>query len=231
VPFHKALLLFAAHGLGYDNCRKESYTGEAWFVTNILKVANPKVCIDVGANVGMYTRLLLAHTSASVYSIEPSSSSFVELRKEKRAVVVRTALSNFEGEAKLYSEGDRAVTASLDRRAEGGHVESVSVTTLSAFADAHGLKEIDLLKVDTEGYEREVLEGMGALRPRFIQFEFNVFHLRRGHTLFSICALLPDYAFFRLLPNGWTPVDPAKFADNLFVFSNIVAVRRESGAR
>ena len=42
---------------------------------------------------------------------------------------------------------------------EKGVGETVNVTTLDAFAAEHDVARIDFLKVDTEGYEPEVLEG------------------------------------------------------------------------
>lgn len=39
--------------------------------------------------------------------------------------------------------------------------EAISLATISGFAETRGLKIIDFLKIDTEGYDLEVLAGAG----------------------------------------------------------------------
>jgi len=61
-------------------------------------------------------------------------------------------------------------------------------------------------------------------RPKYIQFEFNIFQLHRGYSLHDLATLLEGYRFYRLLPRGWVPIDPQKFVNNVYMFSNIIAV-------
>jgi hypothetical protein len=93
------------------------------------------------------------------------------------------------------------------------------------------IQRIDFIKIDTEGFEREVARGMQKtlkdLRPKFVQFEFNIMQLRRGYTVLDMEQLLPGYTLWRLLPHGWLKVDPQAFAGNIFMFQNIVAVRSD----
>jgi len=67
---------------------------------------------------------------------------------------------------------------------------------------------------------------MKGLSPKHIQFEFNINHLYRNVTILELSQLLPDYEFYRLIPNGWIKINPAKYLNNIFMFSNYVAVRK-----
>ena len=126
-----------------------------------------------------------------------------------------------DGIATLFSKNEADGSASLDSNVRSGTPETVSVRRLEGIVPP----ETDFVKIDVEGYELEALRGLAPLRPRFVQFEFNWHHLRRGHTLYEITRLLPGYKFYRLLPHGWMQVNPEKFVNNVFMFCNIVAVR------
>ena len=225
IHIHHAILIFVLHGLGYDNTFRPSFTGETWFIKNVLRKHKPSVCIDVGANIGNYSKKLIDYTDAKVYSIEPSSSSFEELSKKCKDNCFNFAVADFNGEATLYSKEEKSETASLDPAVSDGGGEKVKVITLEKFVHDQGIEVVDFLKIDTEGYEKEVIKGMGSLQPKLIQFEFNLLHLRRHCTLYDICELLPNYSFYRLLPNGWVKIDKNSFVNNIFMFSNFIAVR------
>jgi FkbM family methyltransferase len=238
--FHHALINLSLHGLGYDNAYKQPrFTGEEWFIKSVLKPAGIRTCLDIGANVGNYTKALHSHLNCIVYAFEPSTSSFVELQKVEaenagRVVALRTAVADFNGAATLFSRGERAATATLDKNLMpiGVRGEEVPVTTVDHVVEELSLKQLDFIKIDTEGYEREVLLGarktIERFKPRFIQFEFNILQLRRNYTLHSLSELLPEYELYRLLPRGWIKIKPAHFVDNIFMFCNIVAQRKET---
>ena len=235
-PLHRVNLVLALHGLGYDNGWKDSYTGEQWFVKRVLSPFQPRTLIDIGANIGDYSALLLSNTTGKVYAFEPAQSSFAELSKIKirfyeRFFPINSAVSDSVGETKLYSTVEKSPTASLDASlVTNASAETVALTTLDAFIDAHALTDIDFIKVDVEGFEREVLKGMqktlAEQKPKFIQFEFNIMQLKRGYALFALAQMLENYDFYRLLPRGWVAIDPRSFSNNIFMFCNIVAVRR-----
>lgn len=147
--------------------------------------------------------------------------------------IFRYAISNQTGELALYLREDKSEQATLhaDLSASGSS-EVVPVITLDDFIDQHNVYDIDFVKIDTEGHEIEVLKGMQRLiasnPPHFIQFEFGAAHLKRGHTLFHFQALLPEYTLARLLPHGFIRVNPERGEDNFFMFSNIIAKRKDA---
>lgn len=226
-PVHHAIATLSLHALGYGNMLRDSWTGEEWFLREVLAPTKPTVVFDVGANIGNYSALLLKYTEASIYAFEPNPSSFEKLATlPQRVVKIKSAVANYVGMAQLYFKFDFDGKASLDSRIRKGNVTDVAVTTLYEYALKEGITEIDYVKIDTEGYEREVIAGLQTLRPTFIQFEFNINHLQRNSTLNEITTLLPEYIFYRLLPNGWVRINPESYIDNVFIFSNVIAVKQ-----
>ena len=230
---HSAFLNLSAHGLGFDNCAWNKNTGETWFVKKILKRHSIRYSLDIGANIGRYAAMLVANTNSVVWAMEPNPSSYKKLtaREEEKIIPFQMAISDTEGVMTLYSPGEYSETASLDKNIVQKNTSTirVPVTTVDAFIATHAIQELDFIKIDTEGFEYEVLHGaqqtIKNLAPLFIQFEFNLLHLRRGITLLSISELLPDYSFYRLLPHGWIRIRPNAFSSNLFMYCNIIAVR------
>jgi FkbM family methyltransferase len=226
-PIHKVIVHLGVHALGYDNMYRDSWTGEEWFIRKILAPTHPTVCLDIGANVGNYTRKLLKYTQARVIAVEPLPAAYAALQElGDRVTTVQAAISDFDGEAPIFHAAEIDGMASLDSAIrKDGKQTVVKVLTLQSLVAEQGLTQVDFIKIDTEGFEREALKKLGTLRPAFVQFEFNIHHLIKNCTLHEICGLLPGYAFYRLLPHGWLKMDPEKYVDNLFMFCNIVAVR------
>ena len=236
--FHHALVIFFLHALGYDNGWKPSYTGEDWFLRNFIEKLGPKVCIDVGASVGNYSGMLLGITNAEVYSFEPTPSAYALLKKKSventRLHSIESAVSNIDGFTTFYLEGERSERNSLSKEGLFEPVPfNVKVTKLDTFTK--DLQRVDFIKVDTEGYELEVFEGMQEtlerFRPAAVQFEFNILHLWRGHSIFALGRLLQGYELYRLLPRGLLKMHPDHFIDNIYIFCNVVAIRKDLAAK
>lgn len=236
ITFHRALLNMALHGLGFDNVK---YTGEKWFIESVLAKKDIKVCLDIGANVGNYSTLLIKQLDCVVYAVEPMPSSFESLQelsrqKPDKLIPINAAASNEIGVVQIFFTSDFSETATLDARVlRAGATMSthdIATITIDSLVATKKLGRVDFVKIDTEGYEREVLLGMqntiAQLRPQYIQFEFNIMHLHRNYTLLSLSELLPNYDLYRLLPHGWMHVDPKSFSTNIYMFSNYVAVIR-----
>lgn len=244
-PVNDALMNLALRGMGHNNGWQLRRSGEAWFIGSVLAPTKPKVCVDVGANIGEYSRALLRRTNAYVYAFEPLPDAFDELtRMDTRYVTrlnpVNAALGAEVGSMPLHYGNGLSEHASLSEDVNridwvgmvNTHTMDVPVTTLDEYFDTKHFNRIDLIKIDTEGYEYEVLLGgeatIKAFRPRFIQIEMNVHQLARGHTLLDFADLLPDYDAFRLLPHGMLRVDPLRPQNNIACFANYVFVRKES---
>ena len=75
-------------------------------------------------------------------------------------------------------------------------IEQVQVSTLTirSLAEKHRIEEIDLLQVDTEGFDYEILRSLfkSDLRPKIINYEH--FHLRT-HLRNACVELLVNYGY------------------------------------
>jgi FkbM family methyltransferase len=233
-----ALLKLGLRARGYHDW---SGSGERWFATTVLPRWNPKVCIDVGANVGDYAEMLLQSTSAEVHCFEPQPAVFDRLSARlapygPRVVAVPSGVGAQAGRLTLhYSESASELASfrpevnAIDYVRNDQRVE-VDVLRLDDYVRGAGLTRVDFLKIDTEGYELEVLEGaqdlIRDLRPTAVQLEFNLHHMLRGVSLYTLAQLLPDYEVYQLKPGGWARRDPMDPLANVYRHSNFVFVRR-----
>ena len=76
-------------------------------------------------------------------------------------------------------------------RAEDGHqgsTETITLTTLDIYCEERGIEEIGLLKIDTEGFDLEVLKGGAEMlkhqRVSFIQTEAGMTRFNTKHVPF-----------------------------------------------
>ena len=94
-------------------------------------------------------------------------------------------------------------------------------------------KKINLIKIDTEGYELEVLQGsknaIKKLKPDYIQIEYNWHHLFKNVNLYYFSKVLKEYSAHKIMPynQGLLKIDPQKPENNYFNYSNIVFVRNK----
>lgn len=81
------------------------------------------------------------------------------------------------------------------------------MTTLGRFCEESGIAHIGFLKIDTEGFELEVLLGaeemMASSKISAIQFEFGSNYLDTPHHFFDFWKVLsPKYSVHRILRHG-----------------------------
>ena len=143
------------------------------------------------------------------------------------------------GEISLYdyADNDGSTHASLYQEViEGIHhskaiEHKVKIIKLSDFVTEHGIDYIDLLKIDTEGNEMQVLLGLKDFiaegKVGTIHFEFNEMNVISRVFFKDYFDLLPNYDFYRLLPNGMLPIKRYIPIDcEIFAYQNIVAIKK-----
>lgn len=148
-------------------------TSDAFELQLLSALVRPgDVCIDVGANIGLYTVLMAAATgpAGKIYAFEPAPRTFEILRSNieanglKTVIATAAAISDAKGSATLHLTAETGLT-SLGNTNRGTVVATADVPTLTldAFAREHGIDGIDFLKIDVEGYEGHVLRGGASL--------------------------------------------------------------------
>ena len=138
-------------------------------VRNLLKKKDP-VVFDIGANCGFFTVRILDHwPDAKIYAFEPNQKLIQDMRSMldlneigEKVVCVQSAIGESVGRAVFY-QNRSPISSSLVRAkvAKRRIVKQsyVDVTSLNQFVARHAVREIDLLKIDVEGSERDVLKG------------------------------------------------------------------------
>jgi len=239
--FNRFLYALSLRGLGIMNYENDQVSGEECFVKNLFRDDASKVVFDVGANKGDYSQKILKYARrARVYAFEPHPLTYQSLKdsvNSDRFHCYNSAVGATNGETFLYDyeNGNASQHASVYKgvietlRKSKAVRHKVGLITLTDFAKQNSIDFIDFLKIDTEGGELEVLKGFAEYlrdgKVGIIQFEFNDAHVMGRAFFKDFWDALPNYSFFRMLPDGLVPIksyDPL-FCE-IFAFQNIVAI-------
>jgi len=126
--------------------------------------------VDVGANIGSYTILASAHVGAKVISIEPVPSTFLNLRMnicinqmDKNVETYNIAIGSKTGMINFTSSFDTTnhVATEEDLKDNAAGIIKVPIKTLDEIINDFQIPI--LLKIDTEGFETEVIAGASRL--------------------------------------------------------------------
>ena len=176
-------------GIGWPIFVHQEYEpGETRFIARTLRAGD--VFVDVGANVGYFTTLASGRVGprGKVIAFEPDPDSCALLRDNLRrngarnAVVFNCALGSEDRAGQLYRSksnfGDHRVAAGNEDRES----VSISIRRFDAVCADLTVSRVDLIKIDVQGYEPQVLEGMGdsldRLQVRTILMEFWPYGIR-----------------------------------------------------
>jgi FkbM family methyltransferase len=170
---------FRGHALHLDladqTVARSLVTTGAWerYETQVFAkaVRQDMVVVDIGANIGQYTLEAARRvgTNGTVFAFEPEPHNFELLCRNitangyRNVVPVRKALSNRCGTLRLAIDADNLGGHHFAGLSETDQVIDVETTSLDAFLRENPTK-IELIKIDAEGAELSILEGMsGAL--------------------------------------------------------------------
>lgn len=121
------------------------------------------VVVDIGAYVGLYTCMAaeIVGSTGKVVAFEPDPNNFTVLTHNSslngftNVILVQSAVSDKAGTAKLYIKHHGTVSS---LQGDGDHV-NIAVNTLDRALDGLGVRKVDVIKIDVEGYEMNVLRG------------------------------------------------------------------------
>ncbi|MBT8545062.1 FkbM family methyltransferase [Polynucleobacter paneuropaeus] len=236
----KWMLDNALRARGYNNFQDFDISGEKYFFDNMLKEINPRVSVDVGANIGEYTSALLGATKGIVIAFEPLDEPFSRLKEIQKLNQDRLILENkgvglINEFLDIYFNDEATAHASFSKDVQSVPYlnnklsKKIEVVSLDTYFQDKPQYEVDFLKIDTEGFEWEVLSGAKNLikdkKPKAIQIEFNWHQMFRAQTLFSFSEMLKGYSPFQMLPNDLIRRDPKDPYSNIYHFSNFVFIR------
>lgn len=205
------------HGNLFYNRRPEALNEEELLFKGLD--LNGKVVMDVGAHIGVYTFFFSkAVDDGKLLAFEPNPLNYDFLcRNIKRNCLGNVKAMNVglaDKEDSLQFVSDRYNTAkgtfkgdkqTLLKQKQSPVIERVvPVLTIDAVVRSEGIKRLDFVKIDTEGYEPFVIDGMPETLREFspqVYFEVHgltpeqktadlrrIFHVLRRH----------DYRIFRV---------------------------------
>jgi FkbM family methyltransferase len=166
----------------------------------VLGSQSAPACIDVGAHVGQFVDLLRLHLrNPVIHAFEPAPEPFACLQARYSAAtnvkLVNAGLGHESGQISFNIFDNQTLNSFLSMLPSGTGtlgspklVRSISVPvhSLDDYAASTGLSQIDLLKIDTQGYEMQILKGASRLlaagKVRTILLELNFVPLYDGQV-------------------------------------------------
>lgn len=188
---------------GWEVQRFENATVEQQVLKNILRATGVDVILDVGANTGQYAELAFDSgfdgtliSFEAIPSVHEQLSRHASAKREQWKVAPCAALGSSRGQIDINISANSVSSSILPMR--GTHLDAapdsryvdkltVSVDRLDALArEFVPASAVVLLKVDTQGYEMEVLRGATGLMRCIaaIQLELSLTPLYEGAPTF-----------------------------------------------
>ena len=197
---------------------KPARNGERWLL-EAIRTEPIHTVLDVGANVGTWSLMAAEILSeATIYALEVVPNTAATLRdrvgEHERIKCFSLGLAAETGTLSLrYHEAASTHATYTDYpHAWRGEWVECPVMRGDEFLTREGIDRVDFLKLDVEGAEHLVLQGLGEYLQkgglRFVQFEYgrvNIlthFLLRDFYQLFqrygyAVGKIYPDYVDFR----------------------------------
>ena len=130
--------------------------------------------VDVGANIGvtLWHGLMNSNHDARYLAFEPSKQCLLGLlfstsHMDRQGHILGYAIGDVDGIQTMHGTGNEAHSGGASLISHSGllgHSEDVDVRRLdSLIADYFVGKSVSLLKIDTEGYESQVIDGANKL--------------------------------------------------------------------
>jgi FkbM family methyltransferase len=214
--------------LFWMNCRDD------WDILHLKRFLRPGLTVfDVGANFGYYSVVLATtlNRQCRMFACEPNPMNFERLEKHVLAndmaecvQLINLGLSDRDETVCMHRPRENSGHAMV---CESGETVSVHLTTLDSLCEKKQIDQLDLLILDTEGYEQRALQGASEMLLRFTPLIFvELFPpvmRRQGADPEAVAAFLTGqgYQLFvsrknRLIP--LTAVPTGEKSENVFAF-------------
>ena len=218
--------------------------GELAVIQHLIKDNN--IVFDVGANLGEWSQAVLNGTSTViVYAFEPIPPVFLALQKRfisfSNFKVHQFALFSRNEEIDFCYYPDLSVLSTVfERKSVHERLKlnpafiKVKTMRLDDFCSENEIRQIDFLKIDTEGSEVDILIGaqnmLSNLAINFIQFEYGGTYIDAHTTLKTVHDLLTplNYSLYKISQYGL--IEISQWDDRLenFEYSNFLAIKNDA---
>ena len=191
------------HRVGFELRRFSVEQSENARFISMLRTHNVNLIFDVGANAGQFGVLLREiGFEGKIVSFEPLSDARESLQNISRndplwQIALQTAIGEENGEIEIQIAGNSQSSSVLDmldthvRAAPDSKYigkEKVALRTLDSIApDYMDSDSIAFIKIDTQGYETQVMNGAKKLMSQIVglQVEISLVPLYKGQCLFD----------------------------------------------
>lgn len=168
---------------------KQKLCGKSGIYKVIELTKEPKLILDIGAAIGETAiPMARAFPGARIICFEPIQFDRLLLRTRKIPNIqsFNLALGNFSGTTEFYVPKHKDAASMKDYGFEAQKISGVRVETLDHFKFA----EIDLLKIDAEGSEKEIFEGATETLKRtkaiFVEINTELVNMEKVIDIFEI---------------------------------------------
>jgi len=129
-------------------------------------------CLDIGANIGYYVLLEsnIVGDEGKVIAIEPSPPNYdciknnLELENTKNVEAFNFAAGDTEGKIRFFvnkrSNGCKVLLEGEEPPNRPGTITNVPVRKVDIFLEEIKVDKVDFVRMDVEGYELNIFEGM-----------------------------------------------------------------------
>lgn len=216
--------------LNWDNCNPKT-NGEYFFIDNMAK--KWQVMFDVGANVGEYSsRVRNNNKKCKIYCFEPNKKLIPKL-KSLRCIAHQKIVGNTNGYESININIVDDTQSSQYRESQTTIKTRIKSITLDSFVRQNKIQSVDFIKIDTEGNEIKVLQGMKDIIASsivdFIQFEYGGTYRDASTSLKEAYKLLnKHYIICMVLPFGLMPIKYSYHIET-YRYSNWIAISRKWG--
>jgi FkbM family methyltransferase len=219
--------------LGYDIRRAEMGQDPFRDIADILCDTPSPLVLDVGANSGQtISQLLAVLKQPIIHAFEPGRLAFLALQDvhggRQNVTLNQLALGMQRGAMRLNENSESKLSSLLSLAVEWGSIQDsydVDVLTPDEYCAANSIRAIDLLKIDTQGFDMEVLKGGHSMvssgRVRLILIELHFYAIYNGSPRpDQIYGLLADVGFELIsFYKMWFRDGRAGWTDALFKYS------------
>jgi len=188
--------------LSYRICCNHKINGELSLLRSIVKNTPTATIFDVGATGSQIPNEIDSDASVHLFdpAFKPSGNAFAG----DTTYVMYKELVNYD--------------------VPNVHVNKYGLDdthkTINDYCKQHNIKHINFLKIDTDGHDLSVLNGLGNVDVDMVQFEYDNFYRKEGLDIQEVFKRLEGWYFFYILPSGLVPI--TKMRDD-YIYTNIFA--------
>lgn len=161
-------------------------------------VENAKFIFDIGANLGNHTLYWATETKCeAVYSFEPFKPNFevlkanVEDNKLCKVVLINKGVGAKNGFAKI-SLFDESNYGGTTLSVAENHEDGIELVSIDSFVLDYQLKKVDFVKIDTEGFEVDILAGM---RDTLAKYRPDLWIEVTASTFSDVLEIVEDFGY------------------------------------